>query len=97
MRSKRFGAKAHLLNLLFDVSTISHSTNSTDSTDSIYSSSIYCIDNNIMSASDPNNFMCVVCQEELFDGQQLNATLCGHIYHRLCIRKSLHMELQSHK
>lgn len=43
-----------------------------------------------MATTDPNNFICSVCQLKLFNGEESNATPCGHIYHRQCIRYSIH-------
>lgn len=58
---------------------------------------LYWLQLKTMATGNPNNFICLICQEKLFDGRELNITLCGHIYHRNCIRLSLHMELRNHK
>lgn len=36
------------------------------------------------------NPICSICRDDLHDGNESNATECGHIFHRACIRLHLH-------
>lgn len=44
----------------------------------------------IFSKMNPSDAICSICRCEIFDGQELNTTLCGHVFHRACIRFSIH-------